>query len=77
MDTRNFTFYRIEPFYENKRKQLVSNIVRIIVNDEVDTQNRYIAILCDALTKQKYLYSCNGKVYEYIHIVKMCQIIKT
>ncbi len=59
VDTRNFTFYRIEPFYENKRKQLVSNIVRIIVNDEVDTQNRYIAILCDALTKQKYLYSCN------------------
>lgn len=58
-DTRNFTFYRIEPFYANKRKQLVGNIVRIIVNDETDAQDRYIAILCDALTKQKYLYSFN------------------
>ena len=58
-DTRNFTFYRIEPFYADKRKQLVGNIVRIIVNDEIDTQERYVAILCDALTKQKYLYSLN------------------
>ncbi len=58
-DTRNFTFYRIEPFYADKRKQLVGNIVRIILNEEIETQDRYVAILCDALTKQKYLYSFN------------------
>ena len=58
-ETHNFTFYKIEPFYADKRKQLVGNIVRIIVNDETEAQNRYVAILCDALTKQKYLYSFN------------------
>ncbi len=58
-ETSNFTFYRIEPFYADKRKQLVENIVRIILHDELDTQERYVAILCNALTKQKYLYSLN------------------
>lgn len=58
-ETSNFTFYRIEPFYADKRKQLVENIVRIILHDELETQERYVAILCDALTKQKYLYSLN------------------
>ena len=55
----NFIFYKIEPFYADKRKILVDNIVRIIVKDEPETQDRYTAILCDALTKQKYLYSFN------------------
>ncbi len=58
-ETSNFTFYRIEPFYADKRKKLLENIVRIILHDDLDTQERYVSILCDALTKQKYLYSLN------------------
>lgn len=57
--TRNFTYYRIEPFYSDKRKQLVGNLVHIIINGDKETEERIRGILCDSLTKQKYLYSLN------------------
>ena len=55
--TRSFTIYSIAPFYANKRKELVSNIVKRISKSEPDDQERIIAMLCDVLTKQKHLYS--------------------
>lgn len=58
-NTRNYTFYRIEPFYSDKRKELVSSIVRLISNSDLETQEHVIDLLCDVLTKQKYLYSWN------------------
>lgn len=57
--TREFTFYRIAPFYSNKRKQLVTNIVHRISKADQEAQDHIIALLCDVLTKQKYLYSWN------------------
>ena len=58
-NTREFTFYHIAPFYSNKRKQLVTNIVHRISKADQDAQDHIIALLCDVLTKQKYLYSWN------------------
>lgn len=57
--SRDFTFYRIAPFYSNKRKQLVTNIVHAISKSDQEAQDHIILLLCDVLTKQKYLYSWN------------------
>ena len=55
----NFSFYRIEPFYEDKRKELVTKVVRKINKGNIEAQENLIVQLCDALTKQKYLYRWN------------------
>lgn len=56
---RDFVYYNIEPFYSDKRKLLVTNIVHQCVKNDVDAQGRIISLLCDVLTKQKYLYGWN------------------
>lgn len=57
--TKNYTFFRIAPFYSNKREQLVEKIVRQIMKNEREAQDKVITLLCDTLTKLKYLYSFN------------------
>lgn len=53
----SFVYYRIEPFYSDKRKLLVSNIVRHCVRDDFGAQERVVFTLCNVLNKLKYLYS--------------------
>ena len=53
-----FLKLRIAPFYTDKRRQLITKIVEIIGNDG-QSQENIINILCDALTRQKSLYSWN------------------
>lgn len=55
----DFSVYRIAPFYANKRKELVTNVVRQVTNLEDGAQNHIINMLCDVLSKQKYLYGWN------------------
>lgn len=53
---KDYLFLTIEPFYSNKRQELVSNVIRLILKDTTDVQNHVITLVCDVLTKQKYLY---------------------
>ena len=53
---KDFVCYRIEPFYVDKRKVLVSNIVRHCIRDDVEAQERVVLTLCNVLNKLKYLY---------------------
>lgn len=59
VNSRDFKFYRIAPFYADRRKKLVSNVVRKIGKGDERSQEQIISTLCDVLTKQKYLYSWN------------------
>ena len=52
-----YTMYRISPFYADKRKELVGNIVKILINQDKEAQSRIVAMLCDALSKQKNLFN--------------------
>ena len=52
-----YTTYRISPFYADKRRELVSNIVKILVQQDAESQERVISMLCDALSKQKTLFN--------------------
>lgn len=52
-----YTIYRISPFYADKRKELVTNIVKLLVNQGEDAQARIVSLLCDALSKQKNLFT--------------------
>ncbi len=52
-----YTMYRISPFYADKRKELVGRIVKILINQDEDSQNRIVALLCDALSKQRNLFN--------------------
>lgn len=52
-----YTMYRISPFYADKRKELVGKIVKILVNQNEEAQSRIVAMLCDALSKQKNLFN--------------------
>jgi hypothetical protein len=52
-----YTMYKISPFYADKRKELVSNIVKLLVNQDEESQARIVALLCDALSKQKNLFN--------------------
>lgn len=54
-----FVYYHIEPFYSDKRRTLVSKIVRHCIRDDFEAQDRVIYTLCNVLTKLKYLYSWN------------------
>jgi len=56
---RDFVYYNIEPFYSDKRRKLVSNIVYLCKKNDYESQEHIISILCDVLTKQKYLYGWN------------------
>lgn len=53
----SYTIYRISPFYADKRKALVTNIVKLLVNQCEDTQSRIVSLLCDALSKQRNLFT--------------------
>lgn len=55
----SFIYYRIEPFYSDKRRLLVSNIVRHCVRDDFEAQERIVFTLCNVLNKLKYLYGWN------------------
>ena len=48
--------YRIQAFYSDKREKLVSNIVNIMVNQDEQTKENIIQLLCEALAKQKNLF---------------------
>lgn len=54
----DYLYFNIEPFYKNKRRELVSNIVHLLMKfkDEEERQ-QIISLVSDVLTKQKYLYS--------------------
>ncbi len=52
-----YVMYRVSPFYADKRKELVGNIVRILVNQDEDAQSRIVELLCDALSKQRKLFN--------------------
>lgn len=51
-----YTRYRIQSFYSDKRKELVTGIVRILVNQDAQAQDNIIHLLCEALSKQKNLF---------------------
>lgn len=66
--TRDFTFYQIEPFYSDKRKQLVGKIVNLTTKGRDENKKRLIDGLCDVLTKQKFLYSLNPEfIVQFTH----------
>jgi len=48
--------YRIQAFYSDKRRELVTNIVKLIVKQDEQAQENIIELLCDALSKQKNLF---------------------
>lgn len=52
-------FFHIARFYSNKRRELVANVVRCVVDGDIDSQEKTIELLCEALTALKYLYSWN------------------
>lgn len=52
-----YTMYRISPFYADKRKELVTNIVKLLVNQGEETQKCIISLLCDALAKQRNMFN--------------------
>lgn len=51
-----YTRYRIQSFYSDKRKELVTGIVRILINRDEQAQDNIIHLLCEALAKQKNLF---------------------
>lgn len=51
-----YTRYRIQSFYSDKRKDLVTKIVRILVKQDEEAQENIIHLLCEALAKQKNLF---------------------
>lgn len=52
----SYTRYKIQAFYSDKRKELVSNIVRLIVKRDEQVQENIIELLCEALSKQNNLF---------------------
>lgn len=55
-DRKDYTVFRIEPFYANKRRELVTKIINII-GDDGQKKDDMISLLCDMLSKQKTLYN--------------------
>ncbi len=56
---RDCALFKIESFYVNKRRELVTKIINIIHTGTQETKNRIINTLCDALSRQKMLYNLN------------------
>lgn len=52
-----YTMYRISPFYADKRKELVTNIVKLLINQGEETQKHIISLLCEALAKQRNMFN--------------------
>lgn len=48
--------YKIQAFYADKRKELVTNIVKLLIKQDEQAQNNIIQLLCEALSKQKNLF---------------------
>lgn len=48
--------YKMQPFYMDKRRELVTNIVEILVHQDERGQHNIISLLCEALSKQKKLF---------------------
>lgn len=51
-----YTVYRMHSFYSDKRRMLVSKIVKLLVQKDKEAQENIINILCDALSKQRNLF---------------------
>lgn len=51
-----YTRYKMQAFYADKRKELVSNIVKIMISQDEQSQENIIQLLCEALSKQKNLF---------------------
>lgn len=51
-----YTKYKIQAFYSDKRRELVTNIVKLIVKQDEQAQENIIELLCEALSKQKNLF---------------------
>lgn len=54
---KGYTRYQIKSFYKDKREKLISNIVRLIIKEDCDRQERIISSLCTTLKKQKTLFN--------------------
>ena len=52
----NYTRYRMQPFYKDKRRELITKIVKIIISQDDNAQQNIIELLCSALDKQKNLF---------------------
>lgn len=55
-DRKEYTFFHLEPFYADKRRELVTKIINIIGNDG-QNKSSIITLLCNSLSKQRTLYN--------------------
>ena len=55
-DRKDYAIFRIEPFYSDKRRELITKVINIIGNDG-QNKSSMITLLCDSLSKQKTLYN--------------------
>ena len=55
-ERKDYTVFHLEPFYANKRRELVTKIIDIIGSD-MQNKDDMISLLCDMLSKQKTLYN--------------------
>lgn len=53
----DFTLFKLRAFYSDKREQLVTKLVKILIPNNDEAQQRTVRLLCDALTKRKVFYS--------------------
>ena len=53
---KNYTCYSIKAFYKDKRRELVSNVVKNIIVNNTVAQKNITNILCEALSLQKNLF---------------------
>lgn len=56
---RDYSIYRIAPFYLHKRRELVTNIINTLSIESDERKENIITALCDSLARQKVLYNWN------------------
>lgn len=57
--SEKYTFYGIRPFYKDRRNELVSKIVHILIKNNSETQDKIIEAVTDALTIMKNDFNWN------------------
>ncbi len=53
---QSYRIFELCPFYADKRKELVSNIINLLSSQEDISRDKKIALICDTLTRQKRFY---------------------
>lgn len=53
---KQYKRYQIQAFYADKRKELVTNVVKLVVKQDEQAQENIIQLLCEALSKQRNLF---------------------